>query len=136
MGKKILGIVVLIISALLVISACASAMESDGQRSHITSDHSLRRSAINDVVLTQCTGTYDGSPYLGKVTVKVINPTDVVQSYMITVSMNDATGARLAEANGASNSVMPGQTAKADLIVTGVEGVTGCTVANVIRIPV
>jgi hypothetical protein len=125
-----------LLGALIVIGACnASTPEGSAHRSSLPSGPTIGGSAIGDVVLTQCTGTYEGSPYLGKVTVKVTNPTDRVQSYMITVSMNDTSGTRLEEANGASNSVMPGQTAKADLLATGVEGVAGCTVANVVRIP-
>ncbi|MGH8571742.1 MAG: hypothetical protein ACREX8_04085 [Gammaproteobacteria bacterium] len=90
-------------------------------------------SAEGDVVITKC-GDADQFG-LNTVTVKITNSTDRTQSYFVTASLNDAAGNRLAEANGASNSVAAGQSANADLLATGAEGVTQCTVANVTRTP-
>jgi hypothetical protein len=87
--------------------------------------------AINDVVVTKCGG--DDQFGLSKVTVRITNPTDRVQSYLVTASINDASGARLAEANGASNAVAPGQTATAELMGTAADGAVNCTVARVVR---
>jgi hypothetical protein len=53
----------------------------------------------------------------------------------ITVSVNDAAGNRLAEANGAASSVAPGQSATADLLGGAATGAKNCTVANVSRFP-
>jgi hypothetical protein len=66
---------------------------------------------------------------------RITNSTDRTQSYWVTASMNDAVGNRLGEANGASNSVAPGQSANAQLLGTDAKGVTQCTVANVTRMP-
>ena len=89
--------------------------------------------AMADVTVSEC----DGSSQFGlaKVTVKITNSTDRVQSYLITASVNDAAGNRLGEANGASNSVAPGQSATAELVGGAAEGAANCTVASVNRIP-
>lgn len=89
--------------------------------------------AEHDVKITKCGG--DDQFGMNSVTVRITNSTDRTQSYFVTASMNDAAGNRLGEANGASNSVAPGQSANAQLIGTGAKGVAACTVANVSRIP-
>lgn len=89
--------------------------------------------AEHDVAITKCGG--DGQLGMNSVTVRITNSTDQTQSYWITASMNDTAGNRLGEANGASNSVAPGQSANAELIGTGAKGVVQCTVANVTRMP-
>lgn len=89
--------------------------------------------AEKDVVITKC-GSADQFGMNG-VTVRITNSTDRTQSYFVTASMNDATGNRLGEANGASNSVAPGQSATAELFGAAAEGLAQCTVANVSRIP-
>jgi hypothetical protein len=132
--KKIAGWTVSIVAGLVVIGSCvnsgASSPGSSLGASLPTND------ALSDVVVAECNGS-DGSTFdMGRVTVKVTNSTDRVQSYMITVSMNDASGARLAEANGAANSVAPGQVATTDLFSgTGIDNVAACTVAGVSRFP-
>ncbi|HEY3894758.1 MAG TPA: DUF4190 domain-containing protein [Pseudonocardiaceae bacterium] len=87
--------------------------------------------AEHDVVITKCGG--DDQLGMNSVTVRITNSTDRTQSYFVTASMNDAAGNRLGEANGASNSVAPGQSANAQLIGTGAQGAAQCTVANVTR---
>ncbi len=89
--------------------------------------------AMQDVTVSEC----DGSNQFGlaKVTVRITNSTDRVQSYFVTVSVNDAAGNRLSEANGASNSVAPGQSATAELLGGASEDAANCTVASVNRIP-
>ena len=89
--------------------------------------------AMRDVTVSQCNGSDRFG--LAKVTVRVTNNTDRVQSYLITVSVNDATGNRLDEVNGASNSVAPGQSATAELVGGATEGAANCTVASVNRFP-
>ncbi|MGH3871237.1 MAG: DUF4190 domain-containing protein [Pseudonocardiaceae bacterium] len=90
--------------------------------------------AERDVAITKCGGG-DGQFGMNTVTVRITNSTDRTQSYFVTASMNDAAGNRLGEANGAGNSVAPGQSANAELLANGVKGVVACTVANVSRIP-
>ncbi len=90
--------------------------------------------AMNDVSVAKCGGS-EGPLGLSNVAVRITNSTDRVQSYLVTVSVNDAAGNRLGEANGASNSVAPGQSATAELLGVGADGVAGCTVANVTRLP-
>lgn len=51
------------------------------------------------------------------------------------LTVHPPAGNRLGEANGASNSVAPGQSANAQLIGSGAKGVVQCTVANVNRYP-
>lgn len=92
--------------------------------------------ALNDVKVTECDG---GSGPLGMsgTTVAVTNGTDRTQTYLITISLNNADGNRLDEAIGAVNSVAPGQKATSDLFSGGAhtQGVTACAVASVNRVP-
>lgn len=94
--------------------------------------------AISDVTVDKCAGGTDATLGMAQVTVKITNHTSSVQSYLITASVNDAQGNRLTEANGASNSVAPGQTANAELIggsAQGMANATSCSIANVTRLP-
>lgn len=90
-------------------------------------------SAMGDVTVSECVGSNQFG--LAKVTVRITNSTDRIQSYFVTVSVNDAAGNRLSEANGASNSVAPGQSAIAELLGGATEGAANCTVASVNRFP-
>jgi hypothetical protein len=90
--------------------------------------------AAGDVTISQCTPS--GALGMAQVTTQVHNSTTSAQSYMITVSLNDAAGNRVAEANGAVNSLAPGQSAHVDLLGAQAPGATACTVASVTRIPV
>lgn len=87
-----------------------------------------------DVKVTKCdmSGNAIG---MADIEVRITNSTSRVQSYLVTVSVNDAAGNRLTEANGASNSVRPGQAATAELLASAVDGAASCAVANVTRIP-
>lgn len=89
---------------------------------------------LHDVTIAQCTPS--GLAGMAQVTTKVTNHTTTVQSYMITVSLNDPAGNRVSEANGATNSLAPGQTASVDLIGSTATGAVSCTVASVSRLPV
>ena len=68
-----------------------------------------------------------------EVTVK--NSGDGVRSYLITISANDSDGNRVAELNGAANSIKPGQSAKVETLGTVDDLDEGtklsCEVANV-----
>lgn len=90
--------------------------------------------AEGDVKVTKCAmgGNAIG---MADIEVRITNSTDRVQSYFVTVSVNDAAGNRLTEANGASNSVRPGQAATAELLASAVDGAASCAVANVTRFP-
>lgn len=83
--------------------------------------------AINEVKVTECNNG-NGPLGMSGTTVAVTNGTDRIQTYLITVSLNNADGDRLDEAIGAVNSVAPGQTATSDLFGGGAhtEGVTAC----------
>jgi hypothetical protein len=95
---------------------------------------STTTSAEGDVTVSKC-DTNGNSIGMADIAVRIINSMSRVQSYWVTVSVNDAAGNRLTEANGASNSVRPGQSATAKLLAsTGRWGGLG-TVANVSLIP-
>lgn len=72
---------------------------------------------------------------MADIAVRITNSTDRVQSYWVTVSVNDSAGSRLAEANGASNAIRSAQSANAGLLASGVEVAVSCAVASVTRIP-
>jgi hypothetical protein len=90
--------------------------------------------AEGDVKVTKC-DTGGDAIGMADIEVRITNSTNRTQSYMVTVSVNDAAGNRLTEANGASNSVSPGQAATAELLASAVDGAASCAVANVSRFP-
>lgn len=117
------------VGLLIVIGSCSEASQgaSDGFSSIPTNN------AESDVVVTDCSASGDfGMP---SIKVKITNSTDRTQSYLVTVSVNDAGGSRITEANGASNSLMPGQSASVDLFAMSADGMKSCAVANVTRMP-
>ncbi|MGH3935573.1 MAG: hypothetical protein ACRDS1_11465, partial [Pseudonocardiaceae bacterium] len=89
---------------------------------------------LDDVVVSRC-NTTENIIGMADIAVQITNSTNRVQSYWVTVSINDANGNRLEEANGAANSIRPGQSATATLLASGVEGAASCEVADVSRIP-
>ena len=115
---------------LWAVGSCAASMTSVGSQAPvgITSG-----AAMQDVTVKECNRSDRFG--LSKVTVRITNSTDRVQSYWVTVSVNDAAGNRLGEANGASNAVAPGQSANAELIGGATEGAANCSLASVNRIP-
>lgn len=120
-----------VVGFLVVVGACANSGTSSSPSAPFAALPT--NNAERDVAITKCGG--DDQLGMNTVTVRITNSTDRTQSYLVTASMNDAAGNRLGEANGASNSVAPGQSANAQLIGTGATGVAQCTVANVSRIP-
>lgn len=114
-------------------NAVVDELEQDGALAPFPAGTS---DAINEVKVTAC-NSGDGPLGMSGTTVAVTNGTDRAQTYLITVSLNNADGNRLGEAIGAVNAVAPGQTATSDLFGGGTdtEGVTACTVANVDRVP-
>lgn len=88
----------------------------------------------DDVTFSKC-NTTGNAIGMADIAVRITNSTNRVQSYWVTVSVNDAAGNRLTEANGASNAIRPGQSANAGLLASGVDGAASCAVANVTRIP-
>jgi Na+-transporting methylmalonyl-CoA/oxaloacetate decarboxylase gamma subunit len=121
---------------LIIFMASTAAAVSQGYAPAVPFPAAPTSSAMNDVKVTECNS---GSGPLGMsgTTVAVTNGTDRTQTYLITVSLNNADGNRLGEAIGAVNSVAPGQTATSDLFDGGAdtEGLTACAVAAVDRIP-
>lgn len=138
-GMAIAGLVlgaITVVIGVIVVAALGSAAESVSKDlQNLPGVPALPASdAVKDVSVTECGGG-GGSLGLSKVVVRITNSTDRVQSYFVTVSVNDAAGNRLDEANGASNSVAPGQSATAELLGSAVDGAASCAVANVTRIP-
>lgn len=83
----------------------------------------------DDVTVDTCQpGTFGA-----QVKVKVVNHSSKTSSYLINVSVEDAAGTKVGEANGASNNVAAGQTALVDLLAGNAPGLTSCKVASVTR---
>jgi hypothetical protein len=130
----VLGVIVFVIQVIVFAAVGNAANQATGSGSPSAPFSALpTNNAERDVAITKCGG--DDQFGMNSVTVRVTNSTDRTQSYFVTVSMNDAAGNRLGEANGASNSVTPGQSANAQLLGGGIKGVVQCTVANVNRFP-
>lgn len=95
--------------------------------------------ALGDVAISECKVSKQFGIGQTAAKVKITNTTDRTQSYLITISMNDASGARISELNAASNSLTAGQVATADAMGIAPEsaeaGPMQCVVANVDRIP-
>jgi len=84
-----------------------------------------------DVAVTDCKMGDFGT---ATATLTITNSSDSPKSYLVTVSGNDDTGARLSEMNAAANTVGAGQTATVDALGSVTSGtVTQCVVANVNR---
>jgi hypothetical protein len=127
----VLGVIAFIIQVIVFAAVGSAANRAGGSSAPFAALPT--NNAERDVVITKCGG--DDQFGMNSVTVRVTNSTDRSQSYLITASMNDAAGNRLGEANGASNSVAPGQSANVQLIGTAAKGITQCTIANVTRMP-
>lgn len=95
---------------------------------------------LQDVAVSDCSITSkDGVPS-ARATVKITNKTDRPQSYMATIGVNNASGARIGEINTVSNSIPAGQsvtTSGKDMSGNSISGVlpgqATCFVANVNR---
>jgi len=132
-GRKI-GLGVGAVFAILIIIGIANSPSTPTLATVASVPASLAdTSATTDIAINDCGTTND----LGwaVVRVRVYNSTNEPASYMITVSENDSRGDRLGEANGAVNSLAPGQTTMTELMGTASSGVTRCTVASVSRLP-
>jgi hypothetical protein len=121
---------------LIVIGALAPNSSSSKPGSSLTSAFPTR-DAKSDVTVARCDAS-DGVLGMPVVTVRITNTTDRTQSYWVTASVNNSTGDRLAEANGAANSIAAGQSANVDLLAGAqhLPAPVTCVVANVTRTPV
>jgi hypothetical protein len=97
--------------------------------------------ALKDVAVSDCSVTSEYGLASTHATVKIANPTDKIQSYSATISVNDTNGARIGEINTFTNSLAPGQS----VTLTGMQasgtadtgakpGPASCAVAKVSRI--
>lgn len=98
--------------------------------------------AMRDVSVTGCSGDNEFGTTMLRAIVTITNSTDRTQSYMVTVGVNDPSGARVGEINAISNSLGAGQSVTlSGPSATGVAtrdiptGSIACTVANVSRFP-
>ncbi|MDQ3761481.1 MAG: hypothetical protein M3460_07205 [Actinomycetota bacterium] len=98
--------------------------------------------AMSDVTASDCSVTSEFGTALTYATVKITNSTDRTQSYLVTIGVNDAGGARIGEINVASNSLAAGQSvtlsganASGAAIEGAKPGPATCVVANVDRFP-
>lgn len=98
--------------------------------------------AMGDLTVSDCTVTSEYGCKSTHATVTIKNTTDRTQSYMATISVNDASGTRVGEINTASNSLTTGQSVTMSGInATGTAvndakpGPAVCVVANVNRFP-
>lgn len=120
--------------AVLVVIGIAAPTTPSAPGASLPAATSILSDATHDVVITTCNPS--GSAGMSQVAVKVTNSTATVESYLITVSLNDPGGNRVSEANGATNSLTPGQSATVELFGGDATGSITCTVASVSRIPV
>jgi hypothetical protein len=98
--------------------------------------------AMSDVAGTDCSVTSEYGLTSTHATVKITNSTGKTQSYMATISVNDASGARIGEINTVSNSLgagqsvtMSGMNASGTAVSGAQPGPAACVVANVNRFP-
>lgn len=98
--------------------------------------------AAQDVTVSDCSVIAEYGTKSTQATIKVTNSTTETQTYSITVSVNDDSGARIGEINAFANSLSAGQsTTLSKLNARGLandEARTGsatCTVADVNRFP-
>jgi hypothetical protein len=98
--------------------------------------------AMSDVAVSDCSVTSASGFSSTHATVKITNKTDQRQSYMVTIGVADASGARIGEINTVSNSLGAGQSVTmsgmdaSGTAVSGTQpGPATCVVANVNRFP-
>ncbi|MGH3821529.1 MAG: hypothetical protein ACRDRA_01580 [Pseudonocardiaceae bacterium] len=99
-------------------------------------------SAVADVTVSECSVSNELGAAFTHATIKITNSTDRAQSYIATIGVNDAAGARIGEINTASNALGAGQSVTmSGPGATGVAaqgtkaGPATCVVANVTRVP-
>jgi hypothetical protein len=98
--------------------------------------------AMGDLAVSDCSVTNDYGTALSHATVKITNMTGKMQSYMATISVNNASGARIGEINVVSNSLAAGQSvtltgmnASGSAVNGAKPGPATCVIANVNRFP-
>lgn len=97
--------------------------------------------AMSDVRVLDCTVGRESGTMFTHATIRITNSTDRTQSYIATVSMNDASGSRVSEINAFSNSLAGGQSvilsgpAATGNVTGSVNGPLTCSVARVNRFP-
>lgn len=109
----------------------------------ISADTASGPPADQDVTVANCSVVDDGYGFVStQATIAITNNTDQTQSYMITVSVNDDSGARVGEINAFSNSLAAGQTTTlSGMDATGLAndgaepGPANCTLAATDRFP-
>lgn len=140
LGAVVLALVIIVIviigvaTAPKTVTTGTTPSRSVGAPATPATSASAAASDGDTITVTSCSEDEYGLIH-GNVT--IVNKHDTVQSYLITLSANDTAGTRVAELNGAANSVAPGQTAKLETIGSSTAS-TGkktaglaCTVANV-----
>lgn len=99
--------------------------------------------AAKDVTVSGCEIVDVGYGYMSsRAVVKITNSTDRAQSYWVTISLNDGTGARVGTINAISNSLAAGQSVRlSGMDASGLAnegaspGPSACTMADLDRIP-
>lgn len=101
--------VVLSVGAIVVVVLAqdAAVAEPDGTTGGLAGDDAA---AMRDVTVRDCVVADQGAGSLmAEATIEIANGTDQRQSYMVTLTVDDATGARVAEINAIATSLPPGQ---------------------------
>jgi hypothetical protein len=82
-----------------------------------------------DVEVSKC----EKGQFGPEVQVKIVNHSSKRSNYLISANLVDANGAKVGEANGASNNIDPGQSSTDDLFGTATGEFTKCQITNVER---
>jgi hypothetical protein len=101
--------VVLSVGAIVVtvLAQGAAVAEPDSTTGGLAGDEAA---AMRDVTIRDCVVADRGPGILmAEATIEIANGTDQRQSYMVTVTVDDSTGARVAEINAIATSLPPGQ---------------------------
>lgn len=137
-GLGVLGIVL----AIAMVSAMNSFVD-DVERELGGSGGGAPDVAEGDVTLSQCEVLDEGfGVNFAQGVVEITNSTEDTQSYMVTVSVNDTSGARVGEINAVANSLAPGQSVtlsgpqtSGNVAEHAQPGPADCSVARVDRFP-
>jgi hypothetical protein len=91
----------------IVLAQGAAVAEPDRATGGLAGDDAA---AMRDVTVRDCVVADRGPGILiAEATIEIANGTDQRQSYMVTLTVDDATGARVAEINAIATSLPPGQ---------------------------
>lgn len=136
-SRKVLA---LIGTGFCVLAVVFTVLKQDSDAAELDKVFGNDPAAMNDVTASDCSVTNEFGTSFTHATVMITNSTDQTQSYTATISVNDASGARVGEITAVSSSLAAGQSvtlsgpnATGNAASSAEPGPASCAVASVNR---